>query len=56
MQALLENISTFFDSNIGWMDELIGTIVSQPVLLIPCVCMPVIGFSVGLLSRLIRVN
>ena len=54
MEALLTDIGTFFTQSITWLGTVLNTITSNPALLILCIAMPVIGFSVGLLNRLIR--
>lgn len=54
MSAVLTDIGTFFTQSVTWLGDILDVIVSNPVLLILCVAMPVIGFAVGLLNRLIR--
>lgn len=54
MSALLTDIGTFFTQSVTWLGNILTTITSNPALLILCIAMPVIGFSVGLLNRLIR--
>ena len=54
VEALLTDIGTFFTQSITWLGTVLNTITSNPALLILCIAMPVIGFSVGLLNRLIR--
>ena len=54
MSALLTDIGTFFTQSVTWLGNILTTISGNPALLILCIAMPVIGFSVGLLNRLIR--
>lgn len=54
MTEVLTNIGTFFTQAIEWLGTVLDTVVSNPVLLIMVVAMPIVGFAVGLLSRLIR--
>lgn len=54
MSTILTDIGTFFTQSITWLGDVLDVIVGNPVLLILCVAMPVIGFSVGLLNRLIK--
>lgn len=54
MTTILTEIGTFFTQSITWLGDVLDVIVGNPVLLILCVAMPVIGFSVGLLNRLIK--
>lgn len=55
MSALLTDIGTFFTQSVTWLGNILTTITGNPALLILCIAMPVIGFSVGLLNRLIRI-
>ena len=54
METLLDNIGLFFTEAIDWLSTVLSTIVDNPALLILCIAMPVCGFAVGLLARLIR--
>ncbi len=54
MQAFLTNIGTFFTQSIDWMGEVLSTVSGSPELTVLVLAMPVVGFAVGLLSRLIR--
>lgn len=55
MEAILTQIGSFFTQATTWAGDVLDIIVSNPVLLIMVVCMPVVGFAVGLLGRLFRV-
>lgn len=54
MTSILSDIGTFFTQSVAWMGDVLDTIVSSPALLLMVIAMPVVGFAVGLLSRLIR--
>ncbi|MBQ3541847.1 MAG: hypothetical protein IJA45_01815 [Oscillospiraceae bacterium] len=54
MSAFLTEIGTFFTQSITWLGDVLDVIVSNPALLVLCIAMPIVGFAVGLLSRLIR--
>lgn len=54
MSAFLTDIGTFLTSCINWLGQVLDTITANPPLLVMCIAMPVCGFAVGLLSRLIR--
>lgn len=54
MSAFLTNIGTFFTQSIEWLSTVLDTIVSNPALLVLCVAMPICGFAIGLLNRLIH--
>lgn len=56
MEAILTQVGTFLTQAIDWMGDVLATIVSEPALLLMVIAMPVAGFAVGLLNRLIRVG
>lgn len=52
--SFLQEVGTFFTQSVTWLGNVLNTIVSNPPLLILCLAMPIVGFSVGLLGRLVR--
>ena len=54
MTTFLTDIGTFFTQAITWLGSVLSTVVSNPALLVLVIAKPVIGFAVGLLSRLIH--
>lgn len=54
MATLLSDIGTFFTQSITWLGDVLDTVTGSPALLIMVIAMPIVGFAVGLLSRLIR--
>ncbi len=54
METLLSNIGQFFTQAITWLGNVLDVVVENPALLILCIAMPIVGFAVGLLGRLIR--
>lgn len=54
MSAFLTNIGTFFTQAIEWLSTVLDTVVANPALTVMVLAMPIVGFAVGLLSRLIR--
>lgn len=54
MTAILTSIGEFFTQSITWLGNVLDVVTENPVLLIMVIAMPVCGFAVGLLSRLIR--
>lgn len=54
MEALLNSIGAFFEQSINWLGNVLDVVVANPALLIMVIAMPICGFAVGLLSRLIR--
>lgn len=54
MEQFLADIGTFFTQSITWLGNVLDVVVQEPALLVMVIAMPVCGFAVGLLSRLIR--
>lgn len=54
MEAFLSNIGAFLTTAIGWMGQVLTTVTNNPALTVVVLAMPIAGFAVGLLSRLIR--
>lgn len=54
MTAFLGNIGEFFTQSVTWLGDILDVVVENPALLIMVIAMPVFGFAVGLLGRLIR--
>lgn len=54
MSSFLTNIGTFFTQAITWLGDVLDTIVASPALTVLVLAMPIVGFAVGLLGRLIR--
>lgn len=55
MSTFLGNIGTFFTQSVTWLGNILTVITENPALTVLVLGMPIVGFSVGLLSRLIRV-
>lgn len=54
MTSFLTDVGTFFTKSIAWLGEVLTVIVNNPALLVMVLAMPICGFAVGLLSRLVR--
>lgn len=54
MTAFLSSIGDFFTQSITWLGNVLDVVTENPALLVMVIAMPVVGFAVGLLSRLIR--
>lgn len=54
MSEILTNVTTFFTQVVGWVGDLIDMIVANPVLLIFVVCLPIAGYAIGYLKRLLN--
>lgn len=56
MTTFLNNIGLFFTQSMSWGADVLDVIVANPPLTVMCLAMPIVGFAVGLLSRLFRTN
>lgn len=56
MSAFLDLISSFFTQALTWSGSVVTTILQYPALVVFCFAMPICGFAVGLLKRLISVG
>lgn len=54
MSAFLTDVGTFFTQSVTWMGDVLTEVTSTPALMVLVLAMPIVGFAVGLLSRLIR--
>lgn len=54
LDQVIGDVGTFFTAAIDWLGTVVSTITSTPLLIVMVIAMPVAGFAVGLLSRLIR--
>lgn len=54
METFLTSIGAFFTQSITWLGNVLDVVIENPALLVMVIAMPVVGFAVGLLSRLIR--
>lgn len=58
MAALLAAVTSFVTSAVDWLSSYIGAITASgnEVLLLACVAVPLAGFGVGILRRLINIR
>ena len=54
MTEFLSEIGVFFTQATTWLGDVLDIVTGSPALLVMVIAMPVVGFAVGLLSRLIR--
>lgn len=54
MTDFLGMIGTFLTESLDWLVEVLAKVTSSPALTVMVLAMPIAGFAVGLLSRLIR--
>lgn len=54
MSSFLTEVGTFFTQAVTWMGDVLETVIGNPALLVLVLAMPICGFAVGLLSRLVR--
>ena len=53
MEAILTDVGTVFTPAVGWVGEVATTIAGEPVLMLFCVAVPLVGLGVGLFKRLL---
>lgn len=54
MAEFLTNIGTFFTQSVTWLGNILDVVTDNPALTVMVLAMPIVGFAVGLLGRLIR--
>lgn len=54
MASFLTDIGTFFTQSMSWMGDVLTEVTSNPALTVLVLAMPICGFAVGLLGRLVR--
>lgn len=54
METLVTNIGQFFQGAIAWVGDVIEVINSNPLLMLMVVAVPLSGWAIGALKRLIR--
>lgn len=54
LETAVTGVGTFFSSALTWMGDVISMISEQPLLFLMVVCLPVAGYAIGGLRRLIR--
>lgn len=54
MSAFLTEIGTFFTQCVTWLGNVLDVVTENPALMVLVLAMPIVGFAVGLLGRLIR--
>lgn len=54
MTTFLNTIGEFFTKAIAWLGDVLDVVVANPALTVMVLAMPIVGFAVGLLARLIR--
>ena len=54
MASFLADIGVFFTQSVTWLTSIMSTITASPALTVLVLAMPICGFAVGLLGRLVR--
>ena len=54
MEAFLTTIGAFFTQSVTWLGDVLNVVTENPALTVMVIAMPIVGFAVGLLGRLIR--
>lgn len=53
LAGILEQISTVVTSALGWMGDVLAEIAGNPILIIFCVALPLVGLGISFVRRLI---
>ena len=54
MSALINAVSSFVTAAVDWVGAFAGAITSNDILVLSCVAVPLAGFGIGALARLMR--
>lgn len=54
VSSIMTEVSSGATSVLGMVGDVAGTIVSEPLLVITCIVLPLCGIGVGMLTRLMR--
>lgn len=54
MAAFLSDVGTFFTQSMNWMGDVLTEVTGNPALLVLVLAMPICGYAIGTLGRLIR--
>lgn len=54
MSTFLGTVGEFFTQSVTWIGDVLDVVVENPALTVLVIAMPIVGFAVGLLGRLIR--
>lgn len=54
MSTILTDVGTFFTQVITWFGDFAEVVISQPILLIFLVAIPVVSFIVAIVMRVLR--
>lgn len=56
MSAILTAITSLVTSAISWTTSYLSLITSNDVLLLMCICVPLVGLGIGVIKRLTRIR
>ena len=56
MSTIISDIGTFLTAAVGWMGEVADFIVGEPFILLMAVVIPLSGWAIGGLKRLISIS
>ena len=52
VSTILGSVSEIVTAAIGWVEDVVSVVVSQPLILL-FVCIPLVGLGIGMLRRMI---
>lgn len=56
MADVISNIGTFLTAAVGWMGEVADFVMAEPIVLLLAVVVPLSGWAISGLRRLININ
>ena len=56
MATIISDIGTFLTAAVGWMGDVAAFVVSEPIILLLAVVVPLSGWAISGLRRLININ
>lgn len=56
MTNLISAISDLFTAAMGWVGDVLDTVAGQPILLLMCVAVPLVGLGISFTRRLFSVG
>ena len=56
MATIISDIGTFLTAAVGWMGDVAAFVVSEPLILLLAVVVPLSGWAISGLRRLINLN
>lgn len=56
MSAILTAVTSLVEAAVGWAGTYLSMITEQPVMLLFCICVPLVGLGIGVIRRLVHIR